>query len=149
MSPKVLKLSSWLSLVRGKLVEPDGPICGHSKYDMFVLDEMLGSAVLGAAVISGAGLHPHSPVRLFLKGGPRTERKRVLVHPRNIPAVLPAGCLNDPARLTYQLKLCNSHLDAGARGVMQAIETEVIELSGLDGRAASMSTGRDLGPRFA
>ena len=66
MSPSVLRSSGWLNLVKGKLFEPEGPTCGLQKYDLFVVSMNLSSAILGAVVVSDAGLHPHSPVRLFI-----------------------------------------------------------------------------------
>ena len=149
MTPKAVMPSGWLGLIKGKLLFPDSPICGLRKYDMFVVSRGLDSAVLGASVICDAGLHPHSPVRLFLKGRPRSLKKRVPVHPRKIPAVLPARGLNDPGRHAFDLDLSREDFDGSCRKVIAASESELFGVSGLEGDDARRSAGRHLGPRFA
>ena len=98
MSPETLRASGWINLVKGKIVEPDAPTCGLQKYDFFVVSNSLGASVVGAAVVSDAGLHPHSPVRLFLRGSPRSISVRELAQPRKFEAMLPSSCLRDHSR---------------------------------------------------
>ena len=93
--PKLLQDSGWLDLVGGVIVEPGRATCGRRTYDYFVIARGLQRAVRGIAVVTDAGLHPHSPVRLYLQGKPRRLLARTLVHPHKFPADfaswLPAG----------------------------------------------------------
>ena len=107
MEPDMVTSSGWLDLVKGKLVVPSGPTCGHRCYDYFVVARGLGEAIVGTAITSDAGTYPHSPVRLYLKGRLRACQQHVLVHPRKVPALLPFGPLDDLAKHGLQHLSCH------------------------------------------
>ena len=96
MTPATLIASNWLSTVDGVIVAPELPTCNSSVYDFFVISKSLVHAVAGGQRIEDAGLHPHWPVRLLLRGDARRYLVRRLVRPQLIPAVLPHGPLHLP-----------------------------------------------------
>ncbi len=57
----------------------------------------LSSAVAAVMNIEDAGVSPHSPVRLLLRGSPRSVKIRCLAAPRRFEAQLPQGCPPRPA----------------------------------------------------
>ena len=149
LSPQVLKESGWLELVRGTIVQPNGPTCGHNTYDFFVVSEGLASSIIGAAIVQDAGLYPHSPVRLFVKRGLRRPMKRVLVHPLKYQACLPRGCLDDPEKHGLEVAIQSGDIDILASCTINAIETELGSLAGLDACDSAKHGGRADGPKFA
>ena len=148
MQPSVIQASGWLSLIGGKIMAPNGPTCGRMTYDFFIIDARLGDFALGVATVSDAGTHPHSPARLFLRGKFRNSLKRVLVHPRKIPALLPKGCLNDPSRHECVDPGECLDIDKVARVAIVAVESELVEILGASGKDADLMKGRHLGPKF-
>ena len=69
MVPAMLGKSEWLSLVRGVVQRPQMATCNANEYDFFVVCQHLDGVVAGTFLINDAGLTPHSPVRLGLRGG--------------------------------------------------------------------------------
>ena len=91
MAPQVLERTQFVNMVRGVVVAPSAPTCNASVYDYFVVSEGLLPAVAGVARIEDAGLNPHWPVRLYLRGDARKHLVRQLIRPAKIPGVLPHG----------------------------------------------------------
>ena len=75
---------------------PRTAICNGKVYDFFVVSADLADMVVGVHVISDAGMHPHSPVRMVIKGKPRKTMVRQLQAPTPVPAVLPHGPMAEP-----------------------------------------------------
>ena len=57
----------------------------------------LDSDVVGVVLVNDAGITPHSPVRLWLRGIPRRQTVRVLMPPLRPDPTPPSGCLNADA----------------------------------------------------
>ena len=146
--PNILQDSGWLDLVSGVIVKPGRATCGRRTYDYFVVARGLQHAVRGVAVVTDAGFHPHSPVRLYLRGKPRQLLARTLVHPRKFPADLPAGCMPDPARHSEAIAGCGGSLDEVAMLAMQQAEAELSDVAGHDDFERGKHGGRAAGARF-
>ncbi len=94
LSPTALEATGWLQLVDGVAIAPDSATCGTSCIDYFVVPRRLLHAVAGVSTIGDAGLHPHKPVRLYLKATARMLKVRRLRAPRQFPTTgAPLGCL--------------------------------------------------------
>ena len=92
--PKALHDSGWLDLVKGVVHAPAAATCKGRVLDYFVSSRSLSAvAVMN---IEDAGVSPHSPVRLLLRGSPRHLKVRCLVAPNRFDANLPAGCNPPP-----------------------------------------------------
>ena len=148
-SPELLTKSGWLDVVHGKIAAPEAPTCGHNTFDYFVVCRKLAGAVVAVAIVDDAGLHPHSPSRLFVKGRPRNEMVRVLVHPRKIPAILPSGCEVDASRFEGQLEVSEDKFDQCAVSILKCVDIELTEAAGLSGKDAQLASGREKGPKLA
>ena len=142
--PQALADCGWLQLVKGHVVAPSIPTCGKRVYDYFVVSVGLKHSVVGIAVIDDAGFYPHMPVRLYLKGRPRTERARVLVAPRKLPASIPQGCVFERVDVVEE----DITIDRLAVTAFCKAEQEIVSLCGFEGRDAELSCGRAEGPKF-
>ena len=91
LSPDLLRSTRWLELVGGQIFAPDNPTCHSSVYDYFVVANSFAHAVCGVFRISDAGLHPHWPSRLLLRGNTRRLLVRTQVKPFKISGTLPEG----------------------------------------------------------
>ena len=80
----------------GIVQAPRTATCNGKVYDFFVVSADLADMVAGIHVVSDAGMHPYSPVRMIIKGKPRKTMLRQLQAPTPIPAVLPHGPMQDP-----------------------------------------------------
>ena len=67
--------------------------CNGKIYDFVVVAGPIADAVHSVHRIADAGLTPHSPARLILKGLPRATMARQIKAPRPTPAILPHGPL--------------------------------------------------------
>ncbi len=95
--PESLRESGWLTLVKGVVHAPAMAACKGRVLDYFVCSRSLSSAVAAVMNIEDAGVSPHSPVRLLLRGSPRSVKIRCLAAPRRFEAQLPQGCPPRPA----------------------------------------------------
>ena len=68
MEPTTLASSGWLAAVDGVVIASALPTCNASKYDFFVVSRGLLPAVVGIQRLDDAGLTPHWPTRLLLRG---------------------------------------------------------------------------------
>ena len=93
MDPATLASSGWLALVEGVVVAPALPTCNGNTYDFFVVSRGLVPAIVGVQRIDDAGLLPHWPVRLVLRGDARRFAIRQLVRPKLVEPILPFGPL--------------------------------------------------------
>ena len=92
-TPEQLEATNFLQLVRGVVIAPAPPTCNGKVFDDFIVSDSLRHAVAGIARIDDAGLHPHFPVRLFVRGDARRHMVRTLVRPPCVPGLLPHGPL--------------------------------------------------------
>ena len=121
---------------------PRALACGRNTYDYVVEHEVLNKDFVGCSVVQDAGFHPHSPVRMYLRGDVRRHCKRMLSHPRKIPALLPSGCLCDPSRHGFDDLASFSDIDVLACKFMSAAEVELSNLMGLSSNEAFPFSGR-------
>ena len=70
---------------------PSSETCNGKVYDFFVVCKSMSDFVQGAFAIGDAGLNPHSPARIVIRGIPRNIMARMLKAPAPPPAVLPHG----------------------------------------------------------
>ena len=80
----------------GIVQAPRTATCNDKVCDFFVVSADLADMAVGIHVVSDAGMHPHSPVRVIIKGKHRTTIFRKLQATTSIPAVLPHGPMQDP-----------------------------------------------------
>ena len=83
--------SRWPDLVHGQVHATKHPTCHASTYDFFVVSAGISAAVVGTQVLDDAGLSPHHPCRLIIRGDARRHAVRRLVKPMHISGVLPFG----------------------------------------------------------
>ena len=93
VEPGALLASGWVDLINGVVVAPQLPTCHNHTYDYFVVSKNIAHAVAGIQRIEDAGLFPHWPSRLLIRGDARRHLVRQLVRPEFVPAVLLAGPL--------------------------------------------------------
>ena len=84
MSPETLAKTRWLELVGGRIFAPSSPTCHTNVYDFFVVSNSFSHAVVGIARIADAGVFPHWPSRLVLRGNARRSLVRKQVKPPKI-----------------------------------------------------------------
>ena len=92
-SPEELKASGWLKRVKGVIVAPAAPTCNDNTFDYFVVHRSIAHLVHSVHKVADAGLSPHSPARLILKGRSRQVMVRQIKAPFACPANLPHGPL--------------------------------------------------------
>ena len=72
LEPHMLVAVNWLSMVGGVVHAPDQPTCRSHVYDFCVVHKEISPAVVPAVVgiqrLEDAGLFPHFPSRLLVKG---------------------------------------------------------------------------------
>ena len=117
--PEVLRKSGWLRLVGGVVHASNQSTCNEQEYDYFVVDSRLNRAVLGVAIVIDTGAKPHSAVRLWLQGKPRSHSVRVLAHPAKVSASPPQGCLPRNSTLGFE-------------GIAQTADADQAEVKDLD-----------------
>ncbi len=131
LPPEVLASAGWLSVVNGIIVAPSGPTCNEKVYDFFVISKGLSPSVVGVQRVDNAGLSPHYPARLLLRGDARRHAVRQLVRPALVAAALPPGPLPEPD-LRYQqaTSMDAQELDACAEQWHEAARREWRSLVG-------------------
>ena len=111
---------------------PQAPTCKESSFDYFVVSDSLRHAVAAIQRIDDAGLSPHWPARLLLRGDARRPLIRTLVRPTSVPGVLPAGPL--PSTAAFDSIGLQSHdspsIDAGLRDWYKLAHSEWESLTG-------------------
>ena len=95
-TPDELRMSGWLQLVGGQIHASNQPTCNQNEYDFFVADKRLSSLVLGVALVNDTGSKPHSAIRLWLQGKPRSHSVLVLAQPLKVEM---AACRKTPAEV--------------------------------------------------
>jgi len=101
LTPDVLQSSGWLDVVHGVVVAPTAPTCFSATYDYFVVAEELVPFIAGCVRIDDAGLYPHWPARLLLRGDARRLAVRKLRQPPQGPRLLafwPLALPREPRR---------------------------------------------------
>ena len=155
MCPSVLRGTGFLELVRGCIQATGQATCNDNEYDYFVIDRRLTPAVASVRRIGDAGTSPHSPVRLLLRGRPRSHVIKVLVAPPKARPNLPSGCLEArhsdgwDAILPIQVDGVTviQYNDAFHRW-MRLAEAQIADISGLVGKERKKFCTRSDGPRL-
>ena len=126
IEPGDIARSGFLQMVDGVLFHTNSPTCGNNTRDYFIVHRSLAHAVIGIQRVDGVGLHPHSPVRLILRGDSRRFAVRQLVRPPKVAATLPHGPPVQPpsyASIIANLTRIEPHLSSDASALHH---TEVI-----------------------
>ena len=133
IQPQQLQESRWLDLVRGTIHATSQPTCHQSTYDFFVVSATISHSVLTVQRITDAGLSPHSPVRLLLRGDARRPMVRRLVRPPRIEGALPHGPANDPDKYPKlrHAALDGSDINSACAEWYACARAEVASLTGL------------------
>ena len=121
-SPEDLAATGWLDLVQGVVVAPtlSSPTCHGKVFDYFVVARCFHHNVVGVKTIANAGYHPHSPVRLFLRGASTIARIRQVASPMRLDARLPFGPFNRAEALTT-VELDGADINVAAEAVVRAV----------------------------
>ena len=130
MAPSTLQSSGWLSIVDGVVVATALPTCNSSVYDYFVVSRGLLPAVVGIQRIDDAGLCPHWPTRLLLRGDARRFSTRQLVRPEHVQPHLPVGPLPQQDAVPAEGIHTQQQLDASALEWHSAARGEWASLTG-------------------
>ena len=85
--------------------------CNGKVYDFFVVAAGLSDHVQGPFTIGDAGLHPHSPSRLVIRGTPRKVMVRMLRAPTPLHAVLPHGPMEEETAEHDSVDQCCKPID--------------------------------------
>ena len=84
-SPEDLAATGWVQRVGGVIKAPAGPTCNDNTYDFFVVSKSIADDVNSVHLIGDAGLSPHHPVRLIMRG----IMRNVMVRQHNPPCLYP------------------------------------------------------------
>ena len=155
MCPDALRGTGFLELVRGCIQAAGHATCNDNEYDYFVMDKRLSPAVVSVRRVGDAGTNPHSPVRLLMRGRPRSHVIKVLVTPPKAMPSPPAGCLEAKHHedwdtiLSNDMESANSsqYNEAFARWMVLA-EAQIADICGLEGKAREKFCTRSSGPRL-
>ncbi len=116
MSAAALAATGWLDMVDGVAIVPEVCTCEASCIDYFVVHRSMLHMVAGISVIEDAGLHPHKPVRLFLRADARSLKVRRLRKPASFPkGGGPPGCLPEAATCPMGVPRPLAEQDGGLR----------------------------------
>ena len=113
MAPEMIRKANIPNMAKGIIVHPSSPTCQGQDYDYFPISETQRAAVVGCQRLEDAGLHPHWPARLILRGDARRMAVRKLRRPKGVPGQIPQGPL--PEQLNYptpeprQAGTCSRH----------------------------------------
>ena len=91
LEPHLLTAANWLNMVGGVVHAPSQPTCHAHVYDYFVVHKAISPAIAGVQRLEDAGLFPHFPARLLIKGNALRYQVRKLLKPPKVPGYLPAG----------------------------------------------------------
>ena len=69
-TPAELIATGWVKKVGGVVHAPRSETCNGKVYDFFVVCKGISDFVQGTFAIGDAGLNPHSPARIVIKGIP-------------------------------------------------------------------------------
>ena len=145
--PGELERSGWLQLVSGCIVAPVTPTCGEKVLDFFIVPTAIRHAVVAVQVLTGAGITPHSSVRLLLRADVRHLQLRRLKAPRRLPAHMPQGCLTEAIALSDVAMF--DHVDTQHGATYGAAEIAACHVMGFDCRSSKMYSGRRDGISYA
>lgn len=96
MPPNTLEASNWLNVVNGVVHATKLPTCDSSTDDYFVVHKSISHAVVQVQRFEDAGLYPHFPSGLLLRGNANRYLVRKLNQARRVGAELPAGPPSKP-----------------------------------------------------
>ena len=127
-------------MVSGCIVAPVTPTCGEKVLDLFIVPTAIRHAVVAVQVLTGAGVTPHSPVRLLLRADVRHLQIRRLKAPRRLPAHMPQRCLTEALALSDGAMF--DHVDTQHGATYDAAEISACHVMGFDCRSSKMYSGR-------
>lgn len=130
MEPSTLQACGWLDAVDGVVVATSLPTCHSSIYDYFVVSRGLLPAVVGIQRLDDAGLSPHWPTRLLLRGDARRFSTRQLVRPDHVQPFLPFGPLPQEDCTPIESIETQQQLDASTMQWHYAARSEWVSLTG-------------------
>jgi len=113
----------------------------------------LTTAVAGVQIIDCLGGRPHFGVRLLLNTGCKDDNIWTMLKPRQIPSLLPAGCVQHAQDFSLSLNLRNSALSTSntTQALKQwytSVEFEFCDIMGLDEKQSVQFSGRANGTKF-
>ena len=85
MTPKMLIDSGWVQKVKGIVVAPQLPTCAGRTIDFFVVSDTIGKCASSANAMTGWPHQPHVPVRITMRGDPRTQTELTMTVPKRFP----------------------------------------------------------------
>ena len=106
VEPRMIQEANWLKVAKGTVVTACLSNCHDHTYDFFVVGQCLSQAVVGVQRLDDAGLNPHAPCRLLLKGDARRHAVRKLHRAPRVPATLPHGPAPRPPSYQRVLDRC-------------------------------------------
>ena len=95
VAPQILRTCGWLELVGAEIRGTGQSTCKGKENDYFILPRPLLNEVIAALPVVDADISPHTPVRIILRGAPRSHWVRQLAAPPKCPAQLPQGCMRE------------------------------------------------------
>ena len=158
ITPEVLRASGWLALVGAEVRGTAQATCKGKEYDYFVLPSSLLGEVVAVLPVVDSGISPHTPVRILLKGAPRSHRVRQLAAPPKCPAMLPQSCLRDDVGGLWDhigkdspdddLTARVNKLDGDFKRWFTLVEQQLADIQMIEGRSRERFICRGVGPRF-
>jgi len=146
MPPDLLVKSGWLQLIDGVLCFPESPTCGDMVLDYFIVPRRFVHRVVVVQCLSDAGLSPHLPVRMLIRGDCRCDLVRQLRAPSKIPAFLPNSCLSRSSSALQPA--CFTDIDSQYEAAYDLAEEVACEILGVDGAERTAYTGRARGTKY-
>ena len=151
-----LTASGWLNAVGGIICSTGVATCNSSELDFFVMCLGLYQDVVAVFHVCDAGFRPHSPIRVWFRGRPRSLQIRALVAPLKIPANLPPGCLrqsqsedwDDIVNLHAPEGFCAQLLSQDYVRWMTKAELDFADMMAIDGKDRENLCVRKFGPKF-
>ena len=138
MTPALLLSSGWLSLVQGVIAATKAPTCRGKEDDYWVVCAKLGGATFDPALVRDTAVGPHSAVRLWLQGKPRSNMVRAVRTPLRAPPDLPLSCdVRDDTQWDRVFEGVGCHttsdeLSSHFKQLVSGIERQVANHLGLD-----------------
>ena len=142
--------SDWLAAKGGGgiIKAPWAPTCNSKVYDFFVVSATMAEDIIAVHTIADAGLNPHSPARLIVKGITRQTLVRQIKSPPTLPAQLPFGPLQKQDFSPDPLVQNRSSIDANYGMLATQSAKILLELKGLTPAEIAEAPSWAEGPRF-
>ena len=132
----------------GIIKAPWPPTCNGKTYDFFVVSVAMADDISSVHTIADAGLNPHSPARLIVKGISRQTLVRQNKSQPSLPAQLPFGPLQKQEASRDPLVLNRSSIEDNYSVLATQLAKILFELKGLSPVEIAEAPGWLDGPRF-